>query len=67
MFNPLNLLYRVTRIEIIKVLGHILIAPFGPVKFRDFFLADVITSAKLMLSDATLMVCFYSSGEFKIS
>jgi hypothetical protein len=64
MFNPLNLLQRPTRFEIIKVIGEILIAPFGLVRFKHFFLADVITSAKLMLSDSTAMVCFYSSGEF---
>lgn len=65
MFSPLNNLYRPTRFEIIRVLGQIIIAPFGLVKFKHFFLADVITSAKLMLSDSTAMVCFYSSGEFR--
>lgn len=59
-------MYRVARFEIIKVLGHILISPYGLVKFRDFFLADVITSARLMLSDSTSMVCFYTSKEFLI-
>lgn len=66
MFSPFNFLYRVARFEIIKVLGHIIISPFGLVKFRDFFLADVITSARLMLSDSTSMVCFYTSKEFLI-
>lgn len=46
------------------MLGHIIVAPFGLVKFRHFFLADVITSAKLMFNDADAMVCFYTSGEF---
>lgn len=64
MFSPFNYLYRTTRFEIIRVLGQIIIAPFGLVKFKNFFLADVITSAKLMLSDSTAMVCFYTSGEF---
>ncbi len=64
MFNPVRVLYRLQRKEIVVVLGHIIIAPFGLVKFRHFFLADVITSAKLMFNDADAMVCFYSSGEF---
>ena len=64
MFNPLRVLYSVARFDIIKVLGHILVAPFGLVKFKHFFLADIITSAKLMLSDSTAMVCFYSTFDY---
>jgi len=64
MFNPLNILKRAARIEICYTLGNILAAPFFVVKFRHFFLADVITSARLMLSDGTAMMCFYTSGEF---
>jgi len=62
MFNPLRVLYHIVRREICVVLGHIIIAPFGLVKFRHFFLADVITSAKLMFNDTDAMVCFYTSG-----
>ena len=67
MFNPFPMFYRTPRFEIVKVLWEILISPFGLVKFRHFFLADVITSARLMLSDSTAMVCFYSSGDFRAS
>lgn len=62
MFNPFNMFHRPARIEICKTLGHVIVAPFGWVKFRHFFMADVITSAKIMLSDATSMVCFYTDG-----
>ena len=65
MFNPTKMFYWVPRFEILKVMWEILIAPFGLVKFRHFFMADVITSAKLMLSDSCSMICFYSSGDFK--
>ena len=64
MFNPFNFLYKTTRFEIIKIVGRIIVAPFKPVKFRDFFLADVITSAKLILIDSSATFCFYSSGEY---
>jgi hypothetical protein len=64
MFNPARVLYQLQRKEIVVVLGHIIIAPFGLVKFRHFFLANVITSAKLMFNDADAMICFYTSGEF---
>ena len=64
MFNPFDFFNRITRFEIVKALGNIIISPFGIVRFRDFFLADVITSAKPMLVDSTAMVCFYTSREF---
>lgn len=64
MFNPLRILYRLVRMEICAVLGNIIIAPFGLVKFRHFFLGNVIESSKLMLNDMDAMVCFYSSGEY---
>ena len=64
MFNPLRILYRIARMEICVVLWNIMIAPFGLVKFRHFFLGNVIESSKLMLNDMDAMVCFYSSGEY---
>ena len=64
MFNPLRILYPKVRKEICIVLGHIIVAPLGLVRFRHFFLADVITSAKLMFNDTDAMFCFYTSGEF---
>ena len=54
--------------EIMKILGNIVISPFGRVKFRDFFLADIITSASIILIDSSKMVCFYSnSNNFEIN
>lgn len=64
MFNPLKVLYRVARMEICCVLGNLIIAPFGLVKFRHFFLGNVIESSKLMLNDMDAMICFYTSAEF---
>jgi len=64
MFNPFNVLHRPARMEIIFVFGNIFGAPFTPVKFRHFFLADVMTSARIMYSDATSMVCFFTVGDY---
>jgi len=33
------------------MIGNIMLSPFGSVKFGDFFLADIITSAVLPLQD----------------
>lgn len=38
-----------------KSLMHTFIAPFGKVRFRDFFLADVITSMGTPLADLGLI------------
>jgi len=43
----------------------IVIAPFGRVRFRDFFLADVITSMGGTLSDIGTTVYFFTSHDFK--
>lgn len=64
MFSLMPYLHRPMRWEITKALGHIVVAPFGKVFFRTFFLADIITSTKIMLFDTTAMICFYASGEF---
>ena len=43
--------YRRARYSLMIVLWNILIAPFGTVRFRDFFMADVITSMGTPISD----------------
>ena len=45
-----------------KSLGHIIIAPFGKVRFRDFFLADVITSMGSSLGDLGLIAIMIRDG-----
>lgn len=67
MFNPLDILNRPARIEIVKTIGDISIAPFRPVYFRTFFMADVITSAKPMLGDFCSMACFLDTDEWRPS
>jgi hypothetical protein len=42
--NPFHFMYLQGRWQVAKTLGHILISPFGLVRFRHFFLADVMTS-----------------------
>ena len=64
MFNPLEFLHRPARYEVCFTIANIIVAPFRKVEFRHFFLADVITSSKLMLTDSSQMVCFYTSDEY---
>jgi len=57
-------LFGIQNHEVVKTLKEIVIAPFGQVKFRHFFLADILISAKLMLIDGTAIACFLVSGEW---
>jgi EXS family len=52
------------RKEVIIVLYHIVISPFGLVRFKHFFLADVITSFVNPLKDIGLMAFFFINGNW---
>jgi len=45
-------------------LGNVFISPFGRLYFRDFYIADFITSMPTVLIDIAYSVCFFSSGQF---
>jgi len=49
--NPFNCFHRMARKELGYTILQILIAPFGSVRFRDFFFADVLTSIGKPLGD----------------
>jgi hypothetical protein len=53
LINPLHVFYRTARWELFRCLFHILISPFGTVKFKQFFLADIITSMTKPLQDVS--------------
>jgi len=61
--NPLAMFYRSTRIQILYTLGHILISPFGIVRFRHFFLADVITSITTPLQETMIIYCYFAGPD----
>ena len=50
--------YRTARFQLLITLKEIFISPFGRVRFRDFFFADVITSMSVPLSDIG-NTCYY--------
>eukprot|EP01124_Arcella_intermedia_P010506 TRINITY_DN17014_c0_g1_i1.p1 TRINITY_DN17014_c0_g1~~TRINITY_DN17014_c0_g1_i1.p1 ORF type:complete len:722 (-),score=93.53 TRINITY_DN17014_c0_g1_i1:72-2237(-) len=63
-FCPLNFFYRHTRAGLIYSLLNIFIAPFGRLYFRDFFLADILTSLPSALVDLFYTSCFFLTGQF---
>ena len=59
---PFHVFYLRSRLELLKVLLQIVISPFGVVKFKHFFLADIITSMVYPLRDLGAIVAFFATG-----
>ena len=56
--------YRRARFQVGYTLWQILISPFGRVRFRDFFMADVITSVPPALTDLSVAMYYYMTARF---
>jgi len=59
---PFHVFYLRSRKEMLRVLINIVASPFGIVKFKHFFLADIITSLVQPLKDFGMMICLFTSG-----
>ena len=58
MACPLDIFNRAFRYEMMVATYYTILAPFCPVRFKDFFLGDVLTSMTKPLVDACFMMCF---------
>ncbi|XP_072018125.1 LOW QUALITY PROTEIN: xenotropic and polytropic retrovirus receptor 1 homolog [Amphiura filiformis] len=58
--NPTRTLYYRARFWLLRILFRILIAPFHPVGFADFWLADQLNSLQTVLLDVEFFLCYYS-------
>ncbi len=63
-FAPFHCFYMRARKELLIVLWNILISPFGIVRFKHFFLADIITSFVNPLKDIGFISCFFFSEKW---
>lgn len=59
--NPFNCFYRKFRLELLYSLWLTVISPFGEVRFKDFFLGDVLTSAVKPLADVAFIGCYFTT------
>jgi hypothetical protein len=66
-FIPFHVFYLRARKDLLLVLWHILISPFGIVRFKHFFLADIITSFVNPLKDVGTISCFFFRGYWENS
>ena len=54
-------MYRSLRFGVIKTLGEVVVSPFSQVRFRQYFLADVLMSMSKPFEDLNYAGCFYST------
>lgn len=59
---PFNLFYRGSRWWLLETLYRIVTSPLHRVEFRDFFVADQLTSLAMFFGDANFVVCYYWYG-----
>ncbi|CAG9327816.1 unnamed protein product [Blepharisma stoltei] len=55
---PFNIMHKNARMRVLKTLAEVVIAPFGPVKFRNYMLASWLTSMTIPLRDFYLTMCY---------
>ncbi|XP_078686363.1 solute carrier family 53 member 1-like isoform X1 [Branchiostoma floridae x Branchiostoma belcheri] len=59
LLNPLKIFYHRARFWFLRILFRIFTAPFHPVNFADFWLADQLNSLVSVLLDFEYMVCYF--------
>jgi hypothetical protein len=61
--SPFNCVYRSARTQLLITMGHILVSPFGLVRFRHFFFADVLTSITKPLQETMIIYCYFAGPQ----
>ncbi|KAL9642144.1 hypothetical protein ABK040_007149 [Willaertia magna] len=59
---PMHVFHLSARYTLLQVLGKLLITPFGEIKFKHFFVADILTSMVIPITDTSYMLCYYFSN-----
>jgi hypothetical protein len=61
-FQPFHYFYKTARLELLNVLFQIVISPLGIVRFKHFFMADILTSFVNPFKDLGYIGCYYFSS-----
>lgn len=61
ILNPIKIFYYTSRRWMLETLWRVVTAPYHAVEFRDFFIADELTSMVYFLTSLQLFVCVYSN------
>ena len=63
--NPFKwLFFRTDVVQLRWTFFDILIAPFGGVSFRHFFVANILTSMRQVLRDIGYVACYFTYGQW---
>eukprot|EP00347_Sterkiella_histriomuscorum_P000531 403375494 len=62
--QPFSFFYRRGRVSLLRTVWNIIISPFGLVRFRHFFLADIFCSMVVPFRDLGYITCFFFQGEW---
>ncbi|XP_037819897.1 xenotropic and polytropic retrovirus receptor 1 homolog [Lucilia sericata] len=62
LFNPLPLFYRNARYWLLRLIGRVILAPFFPVGFADFWFGDQLNSLVACLLDFKYLLCIFISN-----
>lgn len=60
--QPFHCIFLKGRVALAQTIWNIVISPFGMVRFRHFFFADIITSFIIPLKDLGYVGCFFTQG-----
>ena len=60
LINPFHFGHKKFRYELLYSLYNTLVAPFGYVRFKDFFLGDILTSLVKPLVDMMFISCYFT-------
>lgn len=63
--QPFRFGYGAGRLATLKTLGTILISPFGRVRFRHFFLADILCSMVQPMKDVGYIGCYFAQDGWR--
>jgi hypothetical protein len=59
---PWHCFYKTARLEMLSIFWQVIASPFYVVRFKQFLLADIITSFVNPLKDLGHVVCFFTTG-----
>ena len=62
MVNPFRCCFRAARTSTYKAFWNFIRAPFADVRFKDFFLGDILTSLGNPFTDCLFIVCFFNGS-----
>ncbi|XP_026408969.1 phosphate transporter PHO1 homolog 5-like [Papaver somniferum] len=62
---PFDIVFRSSRIFLLRTLVHCISAPFYKVSLSDFMLADQLSSQGQSLRNVAFYICYYASGDYK--